>query len=52
MSALPYDRLPEFVWPGAGLLLLICAAAFAYRFVVQQIVVAGRELARRPREPR
>lgn len=44
---LPYQWLPSFVWPIVGILLVVCMAASAYRFVVHQIVVAGRELARR-----
>jgi hypothetical protein len=42
---LPYEWLPSFVWPIVGILLVVCVAASAYRFVVHQVIVAGRELA-------
>jgi hypothetical protein len=47
MVALPYDRLPGFVWPVIGILVLACAAAWACRFVVHQIIIAGREISGR-----
>jgi hypothetical protein len=42
---LPHESLPSFIWPIVGILLLVCLAASAYRFVVHQILAADRELA-------
>ena len=42
-TTLPYDRLPGFVWPLVGVLGLACMTAWAYRFVVHQLVMAERE---------
>jgi hypothetical protein len=45
VRVLPYEWLPSFVWPIVGILLVVCVAASAYRFVVHQLIAAGRELA-------
>ncbi len=43
-AVVPYDLLPRFVWPVLGLLLLVCASAYTYRFVMHQALLARREL--------